>query len=137
VWVEVRRPDGGAATVAMAESDDDQFAAQIATSAPGVYRARIRARGTTMGGEPFTREKTLTAAVWRGGDRVSDPGNSGQVIVDYLRERDVRLCELLKCFMQRGGVISAELEQRLRALGIDIADVHKCLEKFCHGERRC
>jgi hypothetical protein len=39
--------------------------------------------------------------------------------------------------MQRGGVISAELEQRLRALGIDIADVHKCLEKFCHDERRC
>jgi L-Lysine epsilon oxidase N-terminal/L-lysine epsilon oxidase C-terminal domain/von Willebrand factor type A domain len=135
VWVDVRRPDGGAATVAMAESDDGQFAAQIATSAPGVYRTCIRARGTTMGGEPFTREKTLTAAVWRGGDRVSDPGNSGQVIVDYLRERDVRLCELLKCFMQRGGVISAELEQRLQALGIDIADARKCLEKFCHGER--
>ena len=84
-----------------------------------------------MSGEPFTREKTLTAAVWRGGDHASDPGSNGQIIVDYLRERDARLCEMLRCFLQRDGMISAELEQRLRALGIDLDHVAKVPGQFC------
>ena len=89
----------------MPESGDGQFSAQFATTRPGVYRFRIRAQGTTLSGESFTREKTLTAAVWRGGDRVSEPGGgiNGQIIIDYLREREARLCELLNCLVQRDG----------------------------------
>jgi hypothetical protein len=118
----------------MAESDNGQFSGQITTIAPGVYRVRIRARGATMSGEPFTREKTLTPAVWRGGDRVTGADKTGQVVVDYLRERDARLCQLLTCLLQRGGLIGADLEQRLHALGVDISDARKCLEEFCHGK---
>jgi hypothetical protein len=127
---EVRRPDGSGATVTLAEGADGQFAAQFATTLPGVYRFRLRARGTTMGGEPFTREKTLTAAVWRGGDRPADPG-SGQLLVDYLRERDARLCELLGCLAGRGGLITAELERRLQTEGLDLESFRKCLHLFC------
>jgi hypothetical protein len=89
-----------------------------------------------MAGEPFMREKTLTAAVWRGGDRIPDSGGR-QVIIDYLRERDAHLCGLLKCLTQQGGVISVELEKRMQVLGIDIADARKCLEKFCDGDHYC
>jgi hypothetical protein len=97
---------------------------------PGVYRFRFCARGTTLAGEPFTREKTLTAAVWRGGDRPADPGG-GQLIVDYLRERDARLCELLDCLAGRDGLINGELERRLQALGINLDHARKCLHRFC------
>jgi hypothetical protein len=136
VWADVRRPYAATTTtVAMSEGDDGQFAAQFATTEPGVYRARIRASGTTMTGEAFTREKTLTASAWRGGDRAGDPGNSGQVIVDYLRDRDARLCELVKCFLQEGGLMSAELEKQLKGHGVDIARARRCVAEFCRGER--
>jgi hypothetical protein len=132
VWAEVKRPDGSATTVAMGEYDDGQFAGQLATSIPGVYRLRIRASGTTLSGEPFARERLLTGAVWRGGDR-PDAGNNGQVIVDYLRDRDARLCELLNCLLQRDGVITPELEKWLRELGLDPDRARKCVAQFCHG----
>ena len=135
VWAEVTPPGGNATAIALPEREEGQFATQLATTGPGVYHVRVRARGTTANGEPFTREKTLTAAVWRGGDRVSDPGSGGQAIVDYLRERDARLCELLSCLLRQDGVIGAEQEKRLRALGIDLAHLRRCLAEFCRGER--
>src|SRR5262249_54367780 len=54
VWTEVTPPAGTTTTVAMPEGDDGQFSAQFATTKPGVYRLRIRARGTTLSSEPFT-----------------------------------------------------------------------------------
>lgn len=137
VWAEVTPPAGSATTIAMPEGDAGQFTAHFTTARPGVYRFRIRASGTTLSGEPFTRERTLTGAVWRGGDQVSDRGSTGQIIVDYLRDRDARLCELLSCFVQRDGTLSAELEKRLRALGIDLDHARKCLDELCRGERHC
>jgi hypothetical protein len=136
VWAEVTRPNGGTSSLAMAEGEDGQFTASYTTAAPGVYRFRIRANGTTFSAEPFTREKTLTAAVWRGGDHASDPASGGQIIVDYLRERDARLCELLGCLLKRDGVLTARLEQRLRELDIDIDHVRKCLAGFCDATHR-
>jgi hypothetical protein len=137
VWAEVTPPAGAGTTVVMPEESDGQFTAQFSATRPGVYRVRIRARGTTMGGEAFTREQTLTAAVWRGGNQVpTGPADGGgkSEIVDYLRDRDARLCELITCLLQPNGVLSAELEKRLRALGIDVDRVRKCLAGFCRGE---
>jgi hypothetical protein len=136
VWAEVERPGLGSGTVvvAMVEGEEGQFSGRFVTTAPGVYRVRVRARGTTMSGEPFTREKTLTAAVWRGGDR-PDPGADWHAIIDELRARDARWCELLQCLLRPNGVIDAELERRLRQIGLDIASARQCLEKSCRGER--
>ena len=137
VWADVRDPGGGTAAVPMPEVADGKFAAPLAMPGPGVYRARVRASGTTMSGEPFTRERTLTPAVWRGGDHATDPGpGPGQAVVDYLRDRDARLCELLTCVLRRGGVIDAELEERFRGLGLDLAGAAKCLERYCRGSQR-
>jgi L-Lysine epsilon oxidase N-terminal/L-lysine epsilon oxidase C-terminal domain/von Willebrand factor type A domain len=127
VWAEVTPPSGSTITLPMPEGANGQFTAQFATTSPGVYPVRIRARGATQGGKPFTREKTLTAMVWRGGGNASDPGASHQ-------NGDPRLCELLECFVQRDGAISPELEKRLHALGIDIEQLRKCLTKYCRSE---
>ena len=138
VWAEVTPPAGAATTVAMAESTAGQYAASFIATRPGVYRFRIRAVGTTLSGEPFTREKTLTGAVWRGGDQGSDGGgNAGQIIVDYLKERDARLCKLLKCLLERDGTLSPELEKRLHGLGVDVEHLRKCLAEFCRGDCGC
>jgi hypothetical protein len=120
-------------TVAMPEGTGGQFAAAFDANAVGVYRIRVRATGTTRDGEPFAREKTLTAAVWRGGDQVTDPRTNPQVIVDYLRERDERLCQLLTCLVRRDGAISPEFERRLLGLGLDVDSVRKCLAEWCRG----
>ena len=141
VWAEVTAPGGGASTLALHEESNGQFAATLNTTRPGVYRLRIRARGTSLSGEPFTREKTSTAAVWRGGDRPpvtgGDDGGGFQVLVDYLHERDAKLCELLSCLLQRDGAISAELEKQLHVAGFDLDRIRKCLTEFCKGGRRC
>jgi hypothetical protein len=137
VWAEVTPPAAGTTTLSLSEENDGQFAGQFTTSQPGVYHLRIRARGTTMSGEPFHREKTLTAAVWRGGDHTTEPSRDGQILSDYLRERDARLCELLSCFVRQDGVLSAELERRLRALGIDLDRARTCLAEFCAGKHGC
>ena len=133
VWAEVTAPAGTTMTVAMPEGTGGRFAAAFDANAVGVYRIRVRAAGTTRGGEPFAREKTLTAAVWRGGDQVTDPRTNPQVIVDYLRERDERLCKLLTCLFRRDGAITPEFERRLLDLGLDVNSVRKCLAELCRG----
>jgi L-Lysine epsilon oxidase N-terminal/L-lysine epsilon oxidase C-terminal domain/von Willebrand factor type A domain len=134
VWADVTRPDASTTTLPLAETAPGQYGASFATASAGVYRMRIRARGTTRKGLPFTREKTLTAAVWRGGDRdadnAADPGGS---IGDVIRDHDARWCALMQCLVREGGAIRPELEKRLRAEGFDVDEVRKCLKAYCHG----
>lgn len=127
VWTDVTRPDGSTAALAFHEHDGGQFSTDFTTTTPGVYRFRIRAQGMTQRGEPFTREKTLTAAVWRGGDTQGNGGAGGS--------HQPCVCELLKCLLGRDGVISPEMEKRLEAVGVDIATARKCLEMICDGKR--
>jgi L-Lysine epsilon oxidase N-terminal/L-lysine epsilon oxidase C-terminal domain/von Willebrand factor type A domain len=127
VWAEVKRPDGNATNLTLVVQDENQFMASFTSNLPGVYQICIRARGTTLAGELFTREKTLTAAVWRGGDHNTYPGNNG-------RYRDAHLCELINCFLKSDGVISNELEKQLRSLGLDLDYVRKCLSQSCQDK---
>jgi len=98
VWAEVTRQGGRTTIVTLEEGDEGRFAAKFDTTKPGVYRFRICARGETQRGEPFTREKTLTAAVWRGGEQ--GPGRGGQGDCDDPRELRGCLYGLLKCLMR-------------------------------------
>lgn len=104
----------------------------------GVHKLRVRARGRTRKGMPFTRELTLTAVAWRGGDRDAETGaGGGDRLIDVLNDRDERLCQLLKCLLHRGGAIEPELEKRLRETGLDLDHIRKCLEGHCaRGSRR-
>ncbi|MEV4415961.1 LodA/GoxA family CTQ-dependent oxidase [Catellatospora sp. NPDC049609] len=69
VWAEITPPVGAGWSVELADTGQGAFAARFATGLPGVYRVRVRARGRTRSGRPFTRERTLTPAVWHGADR--------------------------------------------------------------------
>jgi hypothetical protein len=69
VWAEVKSPDGNATDLPLGVQGDGRFTASMTPTLPGVYQMRIRARGTTIVGETFGREKTLTAAVWHGRGR--------------------------------------------------------------------
>jgi hypothetical protein len=114
VWADVTRPDGSLVTLVLDPFADGEFEASFRTTAPGVYRIRVRARGRTRIGRPFTRERTLTAAVWRGGDNPPPVGGGDS------------WCEFLSCLL-KGGVIDKELIERLRRLGFDLEALHKCL----------
>ncbi len=85
------------------------------------YSIRVRARGETARGNPFERERTLTAVAVPGGDRWSpnDPQTND-------------LCELLHC-LQEQGTISGELAQKLKELGIDLPTFLKCLGERCRS----
>lgn len=129
-WVEVTRPNGDVVTMTMSPLEDGQFAGTMVAPLVGVYRLRVRARGTTMRGEPFTREKTLNAPIWRG-DLIPVPEDQGEVAGDPGTTRGDCLCKLLVCLLRREGVISGELENRLKEFGINLEHARKCAEGFC------
>ena len=135
VWVEVINPGGQTTTMAMNEFNGGQFVGSMIAPLVGVYRLRVRARGTTMGGEPFTREQTLTVGIWRG-DPVPLPEGEGGTNRGITDDRGECFCKLLVCLLRREGVISEELEKRLREFGINLDVARKCVAGFCQCQGR-
>jgi hypothetical protein len=127
VWAEITRPDGASTTRPLEPDGEDGYAAAFASTLPGVYRIRVRARGRTRAGLPFTRERTVTATVWRGGD---DPGGPGRPIG---RPHDP-LCRLLSCLLGRSGAIDDRLVEQLRRLGLDLDELRRCMADCCGGD---
>jgi hypothetical protein len=129
VWAEVLRPDLTATVAALDETDAGVFAGSFATTIAGAYRVRVRARGQSSRGYPFTREQTLSAGVWHGGGGAGGgPGDGGGGGGECL-------CRLLRCLLQDSH-LRGEAERRLKALGLDIAHVTRCLEECCDSGRR-
>lgn len=126
IWAEIFHPNGATATLRLEPTGQGEFAGSFGASTPGVYRVRIRARGRTRMGRPFTRERTVTGAVWQGGD-----GPSNQV---GGRGLDEGMCRLLSCLLT-DGVISEQMVERLHHLGIDLDRARKCL-KECGCDHR-
>jgi hypothetical protein len=137
VWAELTRADGTRTQVPLvADGASGRHAGEFVAATAGVHRLRVRALGRTRDGNPFTREQTLTAVVWRGGDSDAEAGSGGiRHWIDVLRERDERLCGLLKCLAREGGVIGPEMEKRLREQGVDLEQLRKCLEVYCRAGR--
>ena len=136
VWVDVTTPNGQATTIVMNEFDTGRFSGSMIAPVVGVYRLRVRARGTTMSGEPFTREKTLTAGIWRGDPVPLPEGLGGVTTRGTSDERGECFCQLLVCLLRREGVISEELEKRLREFGINLEVARKCVAGFCQCQTR-
>jgi hypothetical protein len=117
---ELVRPDYTGGTLAMAEGEPGIFQATTVAAMAGVYRFRIIAEGRTLRGLSFTREQTLTGAVWKGGN---NPPPSSK---DDINARDDRFCRLLKCLLQQKGI-----QEALRKLGISPDELSRCLEEYC------
>lgn len=124
VTAEVEMPDGAKSLLSFAEVSPGLHEAEVLLAQSGVARFRVIASGQTFRGTPFTREQTVTAAVWQGGDDrppVSEPG----------KEAAGDLCCLLKC------MVDTDSGQRLlKKLEIDPEEVKKCLERCCGPQRR-
>jgi hypothetical protein len=73
VDVRVTRPDASVITYNLNEEPEGNFEKVFTANMSGIYNCRFMASGTTMRGKPFTREQTLTAAVWNGGDDPRTP----------------------------------------------------------------
>jgi len=79
VNVQVTRPDTSMVTYTLDEEPEGNFEKVFTANMSGIYNSRFMASGTTMRGKPFTREQTLTAAVWNGGDHPRTPtGNENE-----------------------------------------------------------
>lgn len=90
VWADVEAPDGSTDFVPLQETSPGSFSGEFVAPRPGVYRARIRAVGSTREGDPFTREKTLTAAMAL---RQNDPNRKDEAKLfaeDERRDRKLR-----------------------------------------------
>jgi hypothetical protein len=120
VRAEMVRPDETQAVVSFTRSGAGAYEASVPATQSGVYRFRIIAEGRTMRGQRFTREQTLTGAVWPGGDQPPPPpGNPGQ-----------QFCRLVHCLLNEQGV-----RELLRKHGIDPAHIARCLDEVCRSER--
>jgi hypothetical protein len=85
VSAELRRPDGSTTTLFLAEVEAGTFETSIVATMAGVYHFRVVASGVTLRGLAFTREQTLTGAVFQGGDQplpTSTGGGQGAGLFD-------------------------------------------------------
>ncbi len=134
VWAEITQPDRSVRQLPLQETEDGRFQAAFTAEAGGVYHCRIRASGRSRAGYAFQREQTLTAVAWRGGDRDAlPPGGDG--LIDWLEERDQRLCALLQCLLPKRGAITPEVAKQLQAAGFDLEAARACLKKYCQPKR--
>lgn len=117
---ELVRPDGTGVTLLMPEIEPGVFETSTPATFAGIYRFRIVAEGTTLRGRLFSREQTLTGAVWKGGD------NPPPTVRDDPNARDDRFCRLLACLLQNKSVLEA-----LRKAGIDPEGLRRCLDEWC------
>jgi hypothetical protein len=133
VTANITKPDLSSSTLSLNETQPGFFEAEYKTINSGNYSFRVIAKGVTIKGKPFTREKTVTAGVFIGGDKYDDTNNISSLI-DFLQERDKRFCELLNCIFSHG-VLKEDLEKRLREIGIDLNNLRECLKKYCYHRK--
>lgn len=117
---ELTRPDNTDAILAMPEVEPGVFQTTTHAGMAGVYRFRVLAEGRTLRGRPFTREQTLTGAVWKGGD---NPPPSSR---DDPNGRDDRFCHLITCVLQQKGI-----QEALGKAGVSLEELRRCLEEYC------
>jgi hypothetical protein len=127
---EITRPGGTVATVSLAP-DGEQFAGSFVATGIGDYRIRVRAVGTTSRGFPFTRERVLSAGVWRGGD--TPPRGGPDDVGAAIDEHDRRWCAALRCILLTLAGNDA-LMRRWGEVGFDPRELLRCVELLC-GDR--
>lgn len=123
VRAELIRPDGSEVTVPLVPSETGVYAASVAAKQPGMYRARLLAVGATSAGHAFTREKTMTATIFSGGDTPRiDPGRDG----DGAATPGDFYCRLLDCLLRDNGV-----QSWLKRQDLDAKTLRKCVQAAC------
>ena len=118
---ELTRPDNSNTTLTMPEVEPGVFETTTSAALPGIYQFRIMAEGHTLRGRAFSREQTLTGAVWRGGD---NPLPTSQ---DDPNIHDDRICRLIECLLGIKGI-----QEALRKANISVEELRHCLKEYCY-----
>jgi hypothetical protein len=127
VMVEVADPAGGSTHIPLMETAPGLFAGDYHARLRGLHTFRFKAAGSSLGGRPFQREETRTAAIFV--PVVGDPRDPGP-ITDALEEERRRLCALLACLLERGG-----LDRFLERHDLDPRAFAACLEAYCQPNK--
>jgi hypothetical protein len=89
ILAEIELPDGGVTTLPLLETDDGDGVCEATFIADrqGVYPLRLRAKGISSRGRPFTREQLLTAAVCDKDDesRAGHPSHGDVTVSEVVR----------------------------------------------------
>jgi hypothetical protein len=117
VEARVTRPDSSVVTIRLSEREEGIFAGVIDTPISGVYRVLVRAAGSTLRGEWFTREELRTLGVWARGDAPPEPPPTPQ---------GPDLCGLIACVLDDRGI-----ERLARERGIDLERIRACIKRHC------
>jgi hypothetical protein len=117
VTIALTDPAGAIATIAMTETQPGRFEAATVLAAEGVYLVRVMASGLTFSGVPFTREQTLTAAVFAGGD---------QPLPTTPPKQPSPLCCIIESLTETESVIRF-LDQH----GLNAAEIRKAIGRCC------
>ncbi len=124
VRAEITKPDLSTSVINLKQSDEAEYVGKFTCKNIGVYSFRIIAEGYTIYQTPFTREKTLTAGI------SDESGSENNLLLNYLRSRDEKLCHLFKCIFS-DKIINPEVLRFLKEKGIDIENLKKCFDQFC------
>lgn len=112
VWIDLVHPNGAPQRVPMIEAVPGSFSAELRTFMPGLHDLRVRARGVSLHGVRFTREKALTLAA--GADERQPPGRgTGQ-------GGDSRIWDLLECILHNANP---------EILGVKPEQLRECLDR--------
>jgi hypothetical protein len=122
VVATMTRPDQTTANISFAESGIGEFDASVAAIQSGVYRFYLQASGLSGRGQAFTREHLLTAVIGLPSQQ-PNPDSDGS--------NHEKLCEFLNCLMGKG-VLTERLVRKLEELGIDLAQLRRCMLGICH-----
>ena len=114
------RPDNTEASLVLTEIDPGVFEATTTATMPGIYSFRLVADGRTLRGRRFSREQTLTGAIWKGGD------NPPPTSKDDPNARDDRFCRLINCLLRQKSI-----QEALRKAEINVDELRRCLEEYC------
>ena len=121
VTIALTDPAAGTATIAMTETQPGRFEAATVLGTEGVYLVRVMASGLTVSGVPFTREQTLTAAVFVGGD---------QPLPTTPPKQPSPLCRIIESLTETESVIRF-LDQH----GLNAAEIRKAIGRCCADRR--
>lgn len=125
VWATVTGPGFSGSTAVFDELGNGSYQLEWPLKRVGSYRFVVHAEGQTSGGDPFTREKVLTAGVWRGGDKPWEPVENpeGEDRRQPHPGDDDRLGRLLAEIEER-----PSMRTRLAELGLDVTAVRSAVD---------
>jgi hypothetical protein len=119
IAVEIADPSGGTTQLGMTETQPGRFHATTIAALDGIYPIRVMASGVTFSGTPFTREQTLTGAVFHGGD---------QSLPTTPPKGTSALCCMIETLAE-----DESIRRYLSQHSINLDEIRKAISRCCNG----